>query len=778
MKIIRINNRNNFLLKEIPSIHPKSIKYIQYWKEQKQRCIEGFWSIDDADINVDVDKPSKEIQELKSSKWRYMTPNLYFYVNFGIILHKPKDAPKTAPKKKIRPHLRDIEWEFFYNWLECRGFSGFEDDEIYSCNTSLINFQENNKLPVTCYNKKGEVKQYIAPRDYLRQLFDKPMGLPLYENDAKGLTLFGTRGGGKSFWAAVGVLNHELLFDSARRYDEDSRKYPYKVELLVGSGAAGFSSDLLSKAKEAMANLPGEWGKDTEDYEPAPFTKRMAGTLSPNNKKNKWRHEYEEKIGTEWVTKGSGSNITHVVYTVDNSEAGAGGRYTASIVEEQGLVPNLLEIHGSNTATLVDSGTKFGSELYLGTGGNVEKSQAAEVIFRNPEGFDMLALDDEWEGSGKIGFFLPSYMTLDEFKDENGNTDQEAAKVFREAKRTKARKAKSKSAIDLELMNFPMIPSEMFLNAKGSRFPIADLKQRLGEVKTKPHIYENAHYFVDFHIKEGKIGFDIISNHNLVREWPIIDNSDKPGVIEIFEMPKKDSKGEVFQGRYIQGTDTYDDDESQTSSLGSTFVFDLWTNRIVAEFTGRPMTKEFYEICRRLNIFYRTTHNYENNKKGLYTYYDQKNSVHLLCDTPESLKDISDYTISKIGNKSKGTNMTSPIIAYAMRLLEAWLLEPAHNADGEVNEDITNLDRIRSIGLLNELINYRPEQGNYDRISALLMIMILKEDMHKVTENRKKKKVETLSEDPFFNKYKQSSNLNNNISNNANTFLSKFGLSE
>jgi hypothetical protein len=789
MPFIWTNNRNNFLIDEVKIYHPKSKVYIDYWKRHKKRCIEGFWSIDDSEVKVDLEKSDAEIQTIKSNKWRWMTPNLYFYVNFGIIMHKEEDGPKAASRKKIRPSLRDLEWEFFYNWIEARGFSGFEDDDEYTCNREVLNYSEQLSISPTfskdCYKKDGTLKTYIPARQYLRSYFDRPMGRALYNNQAKNMTMLGSRGGGKSYWTAVGVCLWAILFDDAKVYDEESKKNPYKVEICVGASIAAKSSEMLQKAKECLENLPGAWMKDTPDEEPSPIKKRMSGSLAPNNVKNKWRHEYEKKIAGDWKTFGTGSYIAHVVYTIENPEAAAGGRYTVTIVEEQGLVENMLQIHGSNTATMVEGTDKFGSALYLGTGGNVEKVQEAEIIFRDPAGFDMLEFDDEWEGSGKIGWFIPSYYTLNQFKDSNGNTDVERALAYRTAIREEKKKAKSKSALDLEMMNYPIVPSEMFLNVKGNRFPVADIKAHLAEVKTKPHLYQNTHWIGDLRFVDGKLVWEKGDENELVKTWPIIDNSACPGVIEIFEMPKKDREGNVYQDRYIQGTDTYDDDESNTSSLGSTFILDLWTNRIVAEYTGRRLAKDFYEITRKLNIFYSAKHCYENNKKGLYVYYEQKKSIHLLSDTPETLRDVMDYTISRIGNKSKGVNMSGPVIAYAMRLLEQWLLEPAYNPDGEDDPNILNLHKIRSQGLLQELISYKPD-GNFDRISAMLQVMILKEDLFKVTEKRKQRQVKSLSEDPFFERFKKPAVMrpdslfgdeNKNISNNTSQIFNRFGIS-
>jgi hypothetical protein len=129
--------------------------------------------------------------------------------------------------------------------------------------------------------------------------------------------------------------------------------------------------------------------------------------------------------------------------------------------------------------------------------------------------------------------------------------------------------------------------------------------------------------------------------------------------------------------------------------------------------------------------------------------------------------------------------MSGPVIAYAMRLLEQWLLEPAYNPDGEDDPNILNLHKIRSQGLLQELISYKPD-GNFDRISAMLQVMILKEDLFKVTEKRKQRQVKSLSEDPFFERFKKPAVMrpdslfgdeNKNISNNTSQIFNRFGIS-
>ncbi|AGO48983.1 terminase large subunit [Cellulophaga phage phi14:2] len=762
-----INNRNNFLVKSIPNLHPSSVRYLKYWKQEKKRCIEGFWGIDNGDINCGP----LEIEEstVDAEMYRFMPPKLYWYVNYGTIRHRPDHLPKTSPKVKIRPYLRDFEWGYFYNELEARGFSGFELDDENSCNTMLKDPTEftDEDLRAVCldlndeiiqfkynnyFKKDGSRKTYVNPREYIRRVFDKPMGTIVYENEAKNFMLLGARGGGKSFLTA-GTIAHEWLFDGAKYYNEDSIKNPAVVEVLVGAALSSKSSEILGKVRDMIEDMPGAYSEESVH----PFYKDHSGSLAPNNFKNPFRHEYEKKVAGKWKRFGSGSKILHATFTIENPEAAAGTRPGLIIIEEVGLMPNLLLVHGSNTAAQMTDGViKFGSSIYIGTGGNIEKIIESEMVFRDPKGFSMLEFDDIWEGNGKIGWFVPAYYMDGNFKDKNGNTRLKEATEVYEKRRVEKKKAKSNSAIDLEMMNYPLKPSEMFINKLGNRFPIAELKQQLVEVQTKRSEYRDKHWTGTLVFnKLGKLEFKPKDDNLVVRDYPILDNRSKEGMIEIFEMPKRDQQGEVFRNRYYSGTDTYDDDESSTNSLGSIFVMDSWTQRIVAEFTGRPSTTEFYEITRKLTIFYNATNNYENNKKGLFWHYEKKKSLNILAETPRSLKDEANVSIRSVGNTRYGTPVggSRGVQKYGIQLIESWL-------DGQATgkeEGISNVYMIRSEGLLKELIAYNPDPSyNFDRIMSLIMTLILTEDQYRMIEqekdNQSKPKSSALAQDNYFNK--------------------------
>ena len=716
-----IRNRKAFLIGEIPNYHPDSAKYLQFWKQQKKLCIEGFWAIDA--------KPSDETQ-----RYRFMPPNLYFYCNFGTILHKPEDAPRTAPKKRIRPHLTDFEWAFFYNYMEARGFSGFELDDEYSANEDIVKYNKNEILQVdvhkSAFSSTGITKTYIPARDYIRKLWDQPMGLPLYQNEAKNVMMLGSRGGGKSYSSAVGIVLPEILFDGARIYDEESIQNPSVAEVFVGSSLSSKSSDFLSKLKEAYENLPGVWAKGTENERPSPFYKDMSGTLAPNNQKNPWRHEYEKKVAGKWQKYGSKSHIYHGIWTTENPETVAGSRPGLIIGEETGLIPNLLTILGTNDAAQRTSGTdKFGTTWLQGTGGSIEKVVESEIVFRDPRSYDMLAFEDEWENSGEIGWFVPATYCDRKYKDKEGNTRLAEAEAVYTKRRNDKKNAKSKKGLDLELMNYPLKPSEMFLNLGQNVFPVADIKNRYADLLTRHDELGSTwkgHFYLD---GSGKVEWkdEAVTP---IYQFPLRAGDDNTGCVHIFEKPHRSLDNTIPYGRYIGGYDPVDDDDNSdiTRSLQSFWLLDTFTDRLVLEYTARTHhASQFYEQVRRCLMAYNAVVNYENQKKGFYGYMKNKTSLHYLAATPEILKDYDMQKSIGIGNKSMGTSANEAVNRWGIELQIEWM-----EANAQGFEEANNLSFVKSPAYLRECILYDPK-GNYDRISSMGLLMIYREDVLKRT---------------------------------------------
>ncbi len=362
-KVVRLfpilHNIKPFLVKEHPEYHPATKDYEDYWEEHEKRCIEGLWGLD-------------QNKDTKEGGWRYCPPQLYYYVNFCVI--EDEDESNNS-SEVIIPRLRDIEWVFFTNWLICRGFSGFADDDEYTSNILVYKLEQNinlnpkdkKRLSVAkhIYKKDGTYKKYIHPREYLYKTHEKPLGLPLYENTALNLLWLASRGIGKSFIAAA-LLSHTFKFHGATRFDNtyfDIKKGP---EIVVGAALSSKSADLLKKFKfmeEYQKENFGAWGEN-DDFIPGFFFQNTLGTLVVNNNKSPYRAEYLYKEGGVEKVGGKGTKLIHVTYE-SNSEAAVGTRPMISEIEEVGLATNLLQMWASNETTLIRR-NKFGSQL--GTG--------------------------------------------------------------------------------------------------------------------------------------------------------------------------------------------------------------------------------------------------------------------------------------------------------------------------------------------------------------------------------------------------------------------------
>tara|TARA_R100000951_G_scaffold66458_2_gene56202 strand:+ start:1920 stop:4037 length:2118 start_codon:yes stop_codon:yes gene_type:complete len=694
-----IINKAAFLLKEIPQFHPASEEYLLFWREEKKRCIEGYWV---------------------GGIW--MPGNLYFYVNYWtILLNKTAHSKTKTPGK---PFLRDLEWEFFYNWVEARGFSGFEDDKEFTCNREFIG-KEN----------------YVPAAEYMRRTHKKNLGRPLWKNEAKNFMMMGSRGFGKSYSVAGGVAGHEFVFDGMKTYDPEYIGNPPSTEIVVGAGDAKYSGDILKKTQFGLDNLPGgiEIGNK---FFPSPFSKQYGGSWYSGKE---IIAEYKKKLGGTWKVMGSKSKIKHRTFK-DNPFAANGTRPAVMVLEEIGMFSNLKASHEASVECMKNGAYKFGSCMYLGTGGDMEGGGTVDArdMFYNPDVYDMISFDDEWEDKGKISYFVPAYRGLNQYKDNNGNTNEVEAKDYLDKFREKLKKGKNaRSALDAELQNRPLVPSEVFLTRTGNLFPVADLLTRLAELEATNR-ERNHDYIGELYLEteSKKVKWKPNAKLKPIYDFPVRTSDDIAGCVIIYEMPYEDASSDIPYGMYLAGTDPYDHDESTTSSLGSTIVINKLTNRIVAEYTGRPDTaNEYYENVRRLLKFYNAKCLYENERKGLFQYLEHKHETYLLADQPEIIKDVIQH--SKV-SRQKGMHMSKPLKVYGEELIKMWLLEPYEN-DG-----LLNLHKIRSLALLKELISYN-NHGNFDRVMAFMMVVYHLEETKKI-KVEKEKKVSTIYDQSFWNK--------------------------
>jgi hypothetical protein len=666
---------------------------------------------------------------------KWCPPELYYYINFHTITFESGTNFSLG-----RPWLRDIDWEKAYIYTEACGFSGFELDTEYTCNRKYGPEKDKALRYKKITEEELKTKKYINVRDYLKRS-TKNLGKPLYENEPRNIIDLESRGGGKTFWA-TGCATHNFLFDGARDYDKyllnRKNNTPLKSETLVGAINTTYSNNLLDKIKIAIEYLPGKAiinSGDEPEFFPSPLWVSYTGSVMP---------------GRNYTSDISKSLLHHRTFQ-DNPLAAAGLRPNRVFLDEVGFIDNLLETWQALLSSEAVMATKRMVIHGMGTGGLTAGGAAlyAQEIFYNPEAYGCLIFDDVWENKGKIGYFLPATKALNEFKfTDNYISDENLGLQSILEEREEAKKATSRTKLQATIINKPIKPSEIFLRMEGNLFPIIDLNSRLATLETEKTIL-NSTYKVQFSMLDGKPQFGI-STKEPIREFPLRRGFSMDACVEIFELPKKDANGNVFSNRYIAGWDPIDTDDNKdvTQSLQSIFVLDSWTNRLVAEYTARTyLVEEYYEQARRLFIYYNAICNYENKIKGPYAYFKNKNSLYLLAETPEILKDQNIVKGGTVGNKSLGTATNDHVISYGLGLILSYLDEQAYDKE----EGVKNIEQIDSPGLLKELISYSGDI-NVDRIMALIMVLILKADRLRITEVLLNKKIQTKTQDKFWDK--------------------------
>lgn len=474
------------------------------------------------------------------------------------------------------------------------------------------------------------------------------------------------------------------------------------------------------------------------------------------------------------VEKGTLNSVLGVSSKDDESKMR--GKRAHILVDEFGTFARLIDAYNVWIPSVQEGDIVFAMIYMCGTAGDSESDFAgAQEIMYNPRGYNMYALpnvfDKNNQGKKDFVFFFPGYVNRKGCYDNNGVSDVVQALIEILMNRYKVKyNSTDPNTVIKTIAEVPITPAEAIVKTGVNMFPVTDLTERLQQLDNNPREFDDVYTGELVINKSGNIEFKPSYNQP-IREFPHKDNKIE-GSIELFQLPEIDkTSNKPYNGRYIAGCDPYDDDAANTMSLGSIFILDLWTDKIVAEYTGRPMfADDFYEICRRLCLFYNARMNYENNKKGLFSYFSRHNCVYLLTETLEYLKDKQLIKDTGYGNKSRGVVATQAINAYARNLLRSWLLRPINviqEIDGEPQEvTMPALFTLRSRALIKELINYN-NQGNFDRISSMGMLMLLREDKM-ITfqgdvskEKQERASASYLGNDPFFER-----NYNSKFSKN------------
>lgn len=553
------------------------------------------------------------------------------------------------------------------------------------------------------------------------------------ELEGKHMAVLKCRQRGYSFKGASMLVRNYMLIPGSKNFAVASEQ-----KFLIGDG-------LLTKAWQIM---------DFLDQHTAWAKQRLVSTRMERVSGYKVTDEFGKQTERGYLSSIAGITLKN------DPERIRGTRGKLVLWEEGGKFPSLLDAWRIEQPSVeTDDGEAFGTMIAFGTGGTEGASfDGLKELFYKPKAYNVLSFPNKWdEGreNTECGFFVPAYSNLESFDDDgnqiymdkDGNSYKEKAIENLLEQRNKVKDGgASQQSMDRFISERPIRPAEAVLELGKNIFPRKLLMDQLTRIRTNKKLQSMKH-IVDLEwdgngqVKATEKPSGDITNYPLKK-------GDKPhGSVVIWEYPVKDPP----LGLYIGGCDPYDHDDSFTNSLGSTFIFkrvragEAWTDVIVAEYSGRPDTaEEYYENVRKLLTFYNARLLFENERKGIYPYFTNKHCDYLLADQPDKI--ISEVFKDSKVQRRKGCHMTKQIRAYGEGLILEWLLdeyEPGH----------PNVERVYSEALIEELIA-NDGVKNVDRLIALCMVMIYREELYqlKVSSAKEQNKQVELFEMPLFSK--------------------------
>lgn len=553
------------------------------------------------------------------------------------------------------------------------------------------------------------------------------------ELEGKHMAVLKCRQRGYSFKGGSMLVRNYMLIPGSKNFAIASEQ-----KFLIGDG-------LLTKAWQIM---------DFLDKHTAWAKQRLVSTRMERTSGYKITDEFGKQTEQGYL-----SSITGITLKND-PERVRGTRAKLVLWEEGGKFPSLLDAWRIEQPSVeTDDGKAFGLMIAFGTGGTEGASfEGLKELFYKPKSYNVLSFPNIWdEGreNTECAFFVPAYSNLESFDDDgnqvymdmDGNSYKEKAIENLIDQRNKVKDGgASQQSIDRFISERPIRPAEAVLELGKNIFPRKLLMDQLTRIRTNKKLQSMKH-IVDLEWDgNGQVKATEKPSGDIIN-YPL-KKGDKPhGSVVIWEYPVKDPP----LGLYIGGCDPYDHDDSFTNSLGSTFIFkrvragEAWTDVIVAEYSGRPDTaEEYYENVRKLLTFYNARLLFENERKGIYPYFTNKHCDYLLADQPDKI--ISEVFKDSKVQRRKGCHMTKQIRAYGEGLILEWLLD-------EFEEGHPNVERVYSEPLIEELIE-NDGVRNVDRVIALCMVMIYREELYqvKVSSAKEQNKQVELFEMPLFSK--------------------------
>lgn len=636
-------------------------------------------------------------------------------------------------------------------------FRKYWDRELDRCYNGLLRESDGMWIPGYLYwflnycpmmvneYKKGHKK--AIRKEGFGSLFEglwlRHLYLDQARNNGHHASELAKRGCGKSYTLAS-IMSHNLVIGES----EEMKKRTVTV-------LTAYQKEYLKDDKDGTLNKFVPILSHLAKY--TPFPRLM---LKQSSNEMVWQMGYKDEYGRP---QGSLNQVMGVSAKDDSDKLR--GKRGWILYEEFGNFNGLLELYDVTRKSVEDGDYTFACQYLIGTANNKESNfQAAKTLLYAPRSYNIQEIknvyDKKGQGRAHFGYFYPSYLNRAGCFNEDGISDVVAALLQILKNRYESKYGADPTSILRVIAEDPITPAEAIIKVKDAYFNVQALNERAQQLDTNPRLYDDIYIGTLFVNSRGEVEFKPTEDIP-IRKYPV--DNDTPGALEIYNMPEKDSNGKVFSGRYIIGVDPVDNDAAESSSLYSCFVFDLFTDTIVAEFTGRkPYADENFELTRLLCIFYNAKCLYESNKKGIFAYFQTRRYTYLLAETPEYLRDKQLIKYSKFGSNAYGVNASAAINNYANGLLRDWFnkMVPINVKDEhgiEMQARVPIIYTLKNRALIEEAIQFNPEI-NVDRIRAMGMVMLYRQqyiilyggDMS--MSHREVNRKDDPSNDPFFKK--------------------------
>lgn len=458
------------------------------------------------------------------------------------------------------------------------------------------------------------------------------------------------------------------------------------------------------------------------------------------------------------IVRGFKSVVLATSFAPNNAGALRGKSADFMLIEEAGKNPILSKILASTLPTLKAGVTLSGLLIVFGTGGGEDKQwEGFEDLFYNPSADDFLCFNNIWDDDGRgseCGFFVPSYMGKEGFVDKHGNSNVLGAVEYEMMMREKKKRSSSAKKLTDYIMEEPFNPKEAFSRDSSGIFPAAELEEQLKRVQRDPDVKALSRSGNLIRTTKGVVFKDYLfmtdaekkHYHPVIKNFPIKKEDDAHGCFEMYSPPYRDTAtGKVPDKLYRIHHDPYAIDKNtkdvtSRDSLGCFYVYERNNqltpglgDRLVGVFTGRPNTTDaFNDIMFAAADYYNAIIMFENDRGDVLTYAKQKKLLHRLADEPDVVWKKALQTRKTGRNKGMTINIARKLDGVIY--LRDWLVQP--RTKDEFGNTLLNLHYIYDEALLKELLRYKLDKGNFDRVSALIVGQYdIKEEFH--TEVRK-----------------------------------------